>query len=118
MLNNLLGLFGVIAYSFGSSMLLRIAFAQDIQTPSTPTTIMGAFIVVSIGAFSLLGWVVRTLFQMIAEQGKRLDAIVDKNTKSAEDIREDVRKMQEAIAHIPRTCPMDRTNQATEVRNS
>ncbi len=94
-----LGLAGVLTYALGSGMLLADVFAQD-GLPATPTTVLGAFIAVSVGAFSLLGWVVRTLFQLVREQGNRLDQISAANIAAVATLRDAVGQLREAVAHM------------------
>lgn len=98
-LQHSLGLAGVLSYAAGSGLLLGEILAQD-GLPATPTTVLGAFIAVSVGAFSLLGWVVRTLFQLVREQGSRLDQISAANIAATAALRDAVIHLREAVAHI------------------
>lgn len=75
-------------YHFGQICLLTVEaggflvlFGQEI--PATPATILGAFILVAVGSFTLIGWIVRRQFENQDKLLARLDtlatAIIERN---------------------------------------
>lgn len=76
-MSNLLGPTSVALFGLGSMLMLADAVAVGPEA-AHPTTVLSAFIAVSVGAFSLLGWVVKRLFDANQELTRQMRELHEK----------------------------------------
>jgi hypothetical protein len=75
---------------------LDLLIGQEVGS-TTPTTILGAFIVVALGALSLIGWIVREQFKRQEAQDARMDAKGERLDKALALLQEAVTSNQKAV---------------------
>lgn len=84
-------LYGLANMLLSTSLPLVLVAAnngESIGGGATPTTILGAFITVSVGAFTLLGWTLKRLLEINNEQAKGHRAEVEGLAKEVQSLKE------------------------------